>query len=134
MASGFVARQNNEFKNGMVYGFAMSNIQSLKARKSPMRLHFIIEWAEKRNLKQADIAREVGVDPGNVSRWYDGKLPKPEYLEKLAALFHTDVHGLFRHPDEDWVARLFRNKTDQEKRKALEMLKLLFEEQSKPAA
>lgn len=105
----------------------MSNTPTIHADKTPVRIHFIVEWAEKRNLKQVDIVREIGVDKGLVSRWFDGTVPKGEYLDKLAALFETDVHGLFRHPDDDWLARFFRDKTEEQREKAIEMLKLMFE-------
>ncbi|MGM4909146.1 helix-turn-helix domain-containing protein [Rhizobium sp. 768_B6_N1_8] len=109
----------------------MNNVTQIHTDKTPIRVHFIVEWAEKRNLKQADIVREVGADKGLVSRWFQGTVPKPDYLEKLAALFGTDVHGIFRHPDEDWLARFFRDKSDQQKERAIEMLRLLFKNDDK---
>lgn len=107
----------------------MSNPSVIHGEKSPIRIHFIVEWAEKRNLKQADIVREIGADKGLVSRWFDGTVPKAEYLEKLAALFGTNIHGLFRHPDDDWLARFFQDKTDQQREKAIQMLELWFDGQ-----
>ena len=107
----------------------MSNIPKIHADKTPHRIHFLPEWAEKRDLKQVDIVREIGADKGLVSKWWKGVLPKPEYLEKLAALFHTDVPGLFRHPDDDWLAKFFRDKTEDQKEAAISMLKILFEQQ-----
>lgn len=104
----------------------MSNQHTIHGDKTPIRIHFIVEWAEKRNLKQADIVREIGADKGLVSRWFDGTVPKTEWLEKLAELFGTDVHGLFRHPDDDWLAKLFRDKTQEQRDQAIDMLKLLF--------
>lgn len=107
----------------------MSNISFIHSNKTPKRLHFIPEWAEKRQLQQADIVRELGVDKGLVSRWFHGTLPKQEYLKSLAALFDTDVQGLFQHPDDDWLAKFFRDKTEEQKEKAISMLKILFEAQ-----
>lgn len=109
----------------------MSNITAIHAGKTPMRIHFINEWAEKRNLSQTDVAREVGADKSLVSRWFNGNVPKNDYLERLAALFDTDIHGLFRHPDEDWLARLLRNKSEQQREQAINMLKLLFQDTGK---
>lgn len=106
----------------------MSNIKHIHSSKTPVRLHFIEEWAEKRNLSQADIVREIGADKGLVSRWFrSGVMPKEDYLEKLAALFGTDIHGLFRHPDEDWLARFFRDKSEAQREHAIQMLKVLFQ-------
>ena len=109
----------------------MSNVTQIHSDKTPIRVHFIVEWAEKRNLKQADIVREVGADKGLVSRWFDGTVPKQEYLEKLAALFDTDIHGIFRHPEDDWLARFFRNKSEEQRAHAIEMLRLLFKNDDK---
>ncbi|WP_429924899.1 helix-turn-helix domain-containing protein [Agrobacterium vitis] len=109
----------------------MSNISKIHSGKTPHRLHFIPEWAEKRNLRQVDIVREVGADKGLVSKWFKGVLPNPEYLESLAALFSTDVSGLFRHPDDDWLSRFFLDKTEEQKEKAISMLKIMFDDQEK---
>jgi transcriptional regulator with XRE-family HTH domain len=109
----------------------MNNVTPIHIDKTPIRVHFIVEWAEKRNLKQADIVREIGADKGLVSRWFQGTVPKPEYLEKLAALFGTDIHGIFRHPDDDWLAKFFRDKTEQQREHAIEMLRILFKNDDK---
>lgn len=109
----------------------MSNVRTIHASKTPQRIHFIPEWAEKRHLKQVDVVRETGADKGLVSKWFNGTLPKPEYLEKLAALFGTDVQGLFRDPDDDWLAKFFQDKTEEQKEKAISMLQLLFDQPSR---
>jgi transcriptional regulator with XRE-family HTH domain len=109
----------------------MNNVTPIHTDKTPVRVHFIVEWAEKRNLKQADIVREIGADKGLVSRWFQGTVPKPEYLEKLAALFGTDIHGVFRNPEDDWLSKFFRDKTDEQKERAIEMLQILFRNDEK---
>ena len=109
------------------YRCIMSNIEAIHQDKTPVRIHFIVEWADKRGLIQADISRKIGADKGLVSRWFDGTVPKPEYLEKLAELFNTDVHGLFRHPDDDWLTRFFQDKSEEQREQAIKMLKLMFE-------
>lgn len=107
----------------------MSNTVKIHAGKTPHRIHFIVEWAEKRNLRQADIVRETGADKSLVSRWFKGTVPTPDYLEKLAALFDTEPSGIFRHPDDDWLARFFRDKSEEQRDRAIEMLKLMFQDQ-----
>lgn len=94
--------------------------------KTPIRRHFIVEWAAHVHLKKADIAREVGADKSLVTRWWKGTLPGPEYQAKLAALFHTDPEGLFRHPDEDWIAKFFRDRKDADRARVRQMLELAF--------
>lgn len=108
----------------------MNNTIKIHAGKTPTRVHFIAEWAEKRGLKQVDIVNEIGADKGLVSRWFKGTVPKPEYLEKLRELFHADdISSLFRHPDDDWIARMFNGKTEEQREKAIQMLRLLFNDQ-----
>lgn len=109
----------------------MSNTIQIHSDKEPIRNHFIVEWAEKRGFSQADIVRQIGVDKSLVSRWFRGTNPKQDYLEKLAALFETDVHGLYRHPDDDWLAKFFMEKTEEQKERAIEMLKIMFAEQKR---
>lgn len=94
--------------------------------KNPPRRHYIPEWAEHRQLKRADIARGVGADKSLVTRWFKGTVPGDEYLEALAALFGTDREGLFRHPDEDWIAKFFRNRSEADRRRARDALDLMF--------
>ncbi len=107
----------------------MTEPTKIHAGKTPHRVHYIAEWAEKRGLKQADIAKEIGADKGLVSRWFSGTIPKAGYLIQLRALFHAEeVSSLFRHPDDDWVAKLFKDKSDRQRDQAIEMLSLLFRE------
>ncbi len=94
--------------------------------KVPARLHFIAEWAEYRHFRQADVVREIGVDKSQVSRWFSGKLPEQANLDRLAALFSIEPNMLFRHPDEDWLARFLRGRTQEERERAKQMLQLAF--------
>lgn len=109
----------------------MSNVTNIHSDKTPIRIHYIVEWAEKRNMTQADVGRATGADKALVSRWFGGMVPKQDYLEKLAAVFETDVHGLFRHPDDDWLAKFFRDKTEEQREHAIEMLRLLFKDKDR---
>lgn len=79
-------------------------------------------------MKQKDIVRETGIDKGTVSRWFSGSLPKDEHLDILALLFKTDVHGLFRHPDDDHLAKLWRRANRSQRAKAMKMLEVFFED------
>lgn len=106
----------------------MAKITRIHSDKTPRNIHFIVEWAEKRGLRQADIVEQIGVDKSLASRWFKGTMPKAAYLEQIADLMATDVQGLMRHPDDDWLSKFFRDKTEQEKQKAFDMLKLLFDD------
>lgn len=94
--------------------------------KQPRRPHFIQEWAEKRGFSNTDLAREIGADKSVISRWYSGTSPSVEYQEKLAALFDCEPEGLFRHPDDDWLVRFFRDRSIEELQRMKQMLEAAF--------
>jgi len=76
----------------------------------------------------ADVARATGADKGLVGKWFAGVLPSEPYLLQLAALFQTIPESLFRHPDEDWLSRFFKErlKNEDERRRALSILNDAF--------
>lgn len=77
-------------------------------------------------MSQADIVKELGVDKGLVSRWFKGTNPGKEWRPKLEALFEAEEGGLYRHPDDDWLSKFFKDKTAEDKRKAVELLEMFF--------
>ena len=85
----------------------MGPVVKIHTLKQGHRPHFIEQWAAHRDLAQKDIVRALGVDKGVVSRWFSGSTPSVKYQEALANLFETERESLFRHPDEDWLARFF---------------------------
>lgn len=91
-----------------------------------IRIHFIEEWAERRGLKQADICRALDVDKSTVSRWFDGVLPQVKHLEPLAELFEVEPNALFRHPDDDWLARFFKERDEEERARIKATLEAAF--------
>jgi transcriptional regulator with XRE-family HTH domain len=108
-------------------------IDSIHSRKQGRRPHYIAEWAEKRNLRQVDIAAELGADKGLVSRWFDGATPSRDYQLKLSALFNADNDDtnpdpalIFRHPDDDWLRRFLQNRSAEEVRRIKAMLEAAF--------
>ncbi|WP_037431614.1 helix-turn-helix domain-containing protein [Sinorhizobium fredii] len=107
----------------------MSNIKLLRSVDMPDRLHFIPEWADKKGMKQVEVALRVGASQSVVSRWYAGNMPLNDYLAKLADLFGIEVHGLFLHPDEYWISRMLRGRSPAERQKAIDMLELLFKDE-----
>lgn len=104
----------------------MNPVTRIHASKQPRRPHFIVEWAEKRDLKQADLSRELGADKSTVSRWYSGATPGEDWQEKLAAFFEIEREALFRHPDDDWIARFFRNRSEDEIERMKKLLESVF--------
>ncbi|AKR57146.1 hypothetical protein XM25_15370 [Devosia sp. H5989] len=109
----------------------MAKLSTIHGDKTPIRIHFIAEWAEKRGLSQADIVREVGADKSVVSRWFSGSLPSEKYLEPLAGLFATEISGLFRHPDDDWMVRFLQERSVDELTRIKQTLEVAFPRQDK---
>lgn len=105
----------------------MTQITRIHSSRKPIRLHYIAEWAAKRGMRQADIVRQTGVDKSTVSRWFKGTLPSEEHLLMLKELFTLDeVASLFRDPDDDWLARLFRNRSEEERERILKVIEISF--------
>ncbi|MCE7026399.1 helix-turn-helix domain-containing protein [Jiella sp. CBK1P-4] len=93
---------------------AMTEIVRIHHMKQPRRPHHIPDWAEARGMTQADLARELDADKSVVSRWYKGSTPSEDYQNRLAALFNCDRDALFRHPDDDWMAKFFADRSRDE--------------------
>ena len=90
--------------------------------KLPSRLHYVVEWAEKRGLKQADIVRELGVEKSTVSRWFSGRPVSEIYLVPLGDLLQIEPLAIYRHPEDDWMAERLRGKSKEVREQAIEIL------------
>jgi transcriptional regulator with XRE-family HTH domain len=91
------------------------------------RNHFIPEWAEERTKTQADLVRETGADKGTVSRWFSGNMPRNKHLDALVVCLQVaDREALFRHPNEDWIVRFLRERSEDEKKRIRTMLSAAF--------
>ena len=102
-------------------------VVAIHQNKTPVRRHFIAEWAEHRGLSQADIARELGIDKSVVSRWFnEGKLPRAENQEALAGLFGVEPEAILRDPDDDWIARFMQDRSREEKERIKTTLESAF--------
>jgi hypothetical protein len=102
-------------------------ISEIHKGKQPNRPHFIPEWAERRGYKnQADLADALDADKSVVSRWYSGTSPSKEWQKKLSSLFDCERDGIFRHPDDDWIAKFFRDRSDDEIKRMKQMLEAAF--------
>ena len=91
-----------------------------------IRLHYINEWAERRNLTQANIAEALDVDKGTVSKWFDGALPSETNLPRLAALFSIELDELFRLPSDTWLHRFIERRSQDEQNRIRAMLEAAF--------
>lgn len=95
--------------------FGMPNVSRTPQSKQPNRPHFIPQWAKRRGLTQADLARELEADKSLVSRWFNGASPALAWQTRLAKFFEIERDGLFRDPDDDWLYSMFRGRSDAEK-------------------
>ena len=101
----------------------MAKVTKIHHMKQGRRPHFISDWCNKRGLSQADLAKKLDADPGLVSRWFNGSTPSVEYQQKMAALFDCQEDSLFRHPDDDWMAKFLKGRTSEE----VDRVKILLE-------
>ena len=113
----------NDRISSLAHHRGMPNVSKIHPSKQPRRPHFIPEWAGLRQLTQADLARELGADKSLVSRWFSGSSPGKAWQVKLAAMFETEPDALFRHPDDDWLARFFAGR----KREEIDRIKATLE-------
>jgi transcriptional regulator with XRE-family HTH domain len=98
--------------------------------KQPCRPHHIPEWVETLDLTQAEFAEEIGADKGLVSRWYSGTSPGRGWQKKLAEFFNCEPESLFRHPDDDWIARFLRGRDKPEIERIKTVLESAFPKKS----
>jgi hypothetical protein len=99
--------------------------------KTPHRLHFIPEWAEVRGKRQVDFVNAGLSDKGTVSKWFSGLLPQQDNLTRIANFLQVeDENALFRHPDDDWLARFLKGRAQEERERIRQTLELAFPRQT----
>ena len=109
----------------------MGKIQSIHRSRQPRRPHFIAEWATARGLSQAEMAKKLDADKSVVSRWFSGTTPGLEWQDRLAALFHCEPEALFRHTDDDWLAKFFQDRSRSEIERMKQVLEISFPKKRK---
>lgn len=83
--------------------------------KQPARPHHIADWAEFRGVSQADLAEALGADKSVVSRWFSGSTPSTKWQEALVEVLRCDSsEALFRHPNDHWLLRFLKGRTQDE--------------------
>lgn len=54
----------------------------------------LAEWLERqlrrREWSRSDLARHLGVGTGTVSKWFNGRQPSPEYIDRIADVLGAD--------------------------------------------
>lgn len=108
-----VAFRLNDENGGQEYGvWVMARPSKPQFTNAEYRFHYIPEWAAHRSMRQSDIMRALGVDKSTVFRWFEGTIPAEKHLIALSSVFNCEIESLFRHPDDDWLVRFFRDQTD----------------------
>ena len=77
-------------------------------------------------MEPKDIIEGTGIDRSTIYRWLGGQLPRPEHQEILAALFEVAPEALLRHPDDDWMARFFRDRDASERERIKQAMELAW--------
>ncbi|MGN1287750.1 MAG: helix-turn-helix domain-containing protein [Bradyrhizobium sp.] len=102
---------------------------TIYAGRQPRRPHYVAEWMERRHITtQVELAEAIGADKSVISRWLDENNPATpgrEWQAKLGAFFaggEDDPVDIFRHPDDDWFARMVRNNTEDRIKTAIQIL------------
>jgi len=104
----------------------MAKVTRIHKDKTPTRIHFIAEWIEHRGYQQSDVVDAPGVNKGTVSKWCSGDLPSEDNLLILAGFLETEPNLLFHDPNDDWLARMFRQRTADERERMKAMLEAAF--------
>ena len=118
----------------------MATVSKIHGNKRPIRRHYLAEWLEARGLKAMDLVELLNdpersseyseIDKTQVYRWLRGQMPQPAMQLRIAAAlgFEDDPDKLLQDPTLDWLSDFFRDKTEEQKDKAIQMLKLMFSE------
>ena len=97
------------------YAIGMSDEPAeIHRSKQPRRPHYLKEWMERRNLRPVDLVNDLGVDKSNVSKWLTGASPGTVWQDRLRDYFGAGDEGIFRHPDDDWMARFLTGRPPDE--------------------
>lgn len=89
---------------------------------------------ERRNLRPVDLVNDLGVDKSNVSKWLSGSSPGAIWQEKLREYFEAGDEGIFRHPDDDWMARFLTGRPRDEIERIKSTLETAFPRKGNSAA
>lgn len=116
----------------------MPNVSKIHQNKSPVRRHYLAEWLEAKHMTPVDLLAVLNdpersmdlpeVDKSQVYRWIKGQMPQAPMQERIAGAlgFPGEPEKLLQDPTMDWLAAFFRDKTEEQKERAIQMLKVLF--------
>jgi transcriptional regulator with XRE-family HTH domain len=106
-------------------------LATIYANRQPRRPHYLLQLMERYNVTRADIVEAIGVDKSQLSRWLDEtrpSTPSPEWARKLGEFFGKghDPVDIFTDPDVDWLSRLLRDRSPDEKERIKAMIEAAF--------
>jgi transcriptional regulator with XRE-family HTH domain len=111
----------------------MAKVTRIHTDKEGCRIHYLREWLERRGTSQAALVEFLATNvdektnKGTVSKWCGGGLPSQKYLKPIADFLGLEEPAeIFRHPDEDWMARFFADRPKDELRRMVETMKAAF--------
>lgn len=105
----------------------MSEVPRIHASKTPPRIHYIKEWIEHRRVSRVDVAGAAGVSPSTVTKWCNKQaMPTNDNLVAIAAFLEIEPNDLFHDPADDWIARLFKERTSEEKDRIAATIEVAF--------
>ena len=124
----------------VVKSVTMAKVTKIHQGKQTIRRHFIGEWLETKGMAVSDLVAALNdpdrdsslpeIDKTQVYRWLKGQMPGASTQARLAAIFgfEGEPGRLLQDPTIDWLSEFFRDKTEEQKQKAIDILKLLFDD------
>lgn len=106
-------------------------LAQIYAGRQPTRPHYLAQLMERYNVNRADIVEELGVDKSQLSRWLDEdrpSTPSREWAKRLGEFFGKghDPVDIFVDPDVDWLSRLLKDRSPDEKERIKAMIEAAF--------
>ena len=94
--------------------------------QSRWRVYFK-EWRRNKELTQKQLADRLGTTHVTVSRMENGRREwNAGYLVAMAETLGIEPQDLFHHPDRPTLDELLRNASDDDRKRALEVVKTLM--------
>ena len=125
-------------REALVKSVTMAKVTKIHQGKQTVRRHYIGEWLELKNMAVSDLVAALNdpdrdsslpeIDKTQVYRWLKGQMPGAATQARLAAIFgfEGEPERLLQDPSIDWISHFFKDKTEEQKQKAIDMLKILF--------
>lgn len=106
-------------------------LAQIYANRQPRRPHYLAQLMERYGVTRAEVVEAIDVDKSQLSRWLDVQrpsTPSPEWARKLGEFFGKDhdTVDIFTDPDVDWLSRLLKDRSADEKERIKAMIEAAF--------